>query len=441
MKKQQNEETSRLINSIIVKILIVGALILILLIPGEMIKSLITDRETRRDEAIDEVRSKWGNTQTITGPIMIIPYYRYGNTDNETNRYKDFLYILPEFLNVNAEISPEIRNRGIFDVILYDSQITIKGNFKLPEFSTLHIEKNEILGDEISFLIGISDMRGINNEMAVTWNNKEFQILPGLPDMKMIESGVNTNIPLDWTNGSDIHHFSFNLSLNGSEALYFVPVGKSTQVNISSNWLIPGFDGAFLPGTREITDDGFNARWNVLNLNRNFPQYWKGQTYDLEQSKFGVRLLFPVNQYQKTTRSVKYSIMFTSLTFLIFLFVEILNKKRIHPIQYLFVGLGLTIFYILLLSLSEQARFNFSYVIASLAIIGLITAYSKAVFKSWKQTRIITLCLVILYGFLFTVLQLQDFALLFGSIGLFIALAVVMYISRNVNWYALDRKD
>lgn len=437
--KTQNEVTTRLINSVIVKVLIVGALILILLIPGEMIKSLITDREKRRDEAIMEVRSKWGNTQTIIGPIIGIPFYQYTKTDNKTHRYKNFIYILPEFLDARGKISPQIRNRGIFDVILYDSQITFKGRFKLPEFSIWHIQKDEILWDEISLLIGISDMRGINNEIEVTWNNKEYQALPGIPDQEIMHSGVNTYIPLDLINWPDTHHFSFDLSLNGSEGLYFVPLGKSTKVNIFSNWLTPSFDGALLPDTREVTDNGFNAQWTVLHLNRNFPQYWKEQTYDLEQSKFGVRLLFPVNQYQKTTRSVKYSIIFTSLTFLIFLFVEILNKKRIHPIQYLMVGLGLLIFYVLLLSLSEQAHFNFAFGIAALAITGLITAYSKAVFKSWKQPAIIAGCLVILYGFLFTVLQLQDFALLFGSLGLFITLSVVMYLSRNFDWYALDR--
>ena len=198
--------------------------------------------------------------------------------------------------------------------------------------------------------------------------------------------------------------------------------------------------GAFLPENRNIKEEGFSAEWKILDLNRNYPQLWKDNDYGFEGSEFGVYFLLPVDHYQKTYRSVKYAIMFLSLTFLVFLFTEILGGIRIHPVQYLLVGLALLIFYVLLISLSEHINMNLAYLISSLSIIIMIGSYARAIFKNWYQTGITASCLAILYTFLFTVLQLQDYALLLGSIGLFLALGITMYLSRNINWYTSSRK-
>lgn len=218
-----------------------------------------------------------------------------------------------------------------------------------------------------------------------------------------------------------------------------------------------------MPDGREVSEEGFSASWEVLHLNRNFPQAWKGSQYyfplselasaeetlypsfrvepDLKPGQqnyaFGVNLLMPVDQYRKSMRSAKYAIMFISLTFLTFFFVEILNRRRIHPIQYLLVGLALSIFFALLLAISEHSSFNLAYILAALAVTALIAIYVSAVFKSKKLTAMLSLLLVLMYGFIFTLLQLEDYALLIGSIALFIILAVVMYISRRIDWYAV----
>ncbi len=250
-----------------------------------------------------------------------------------------------------------------------------------------------------------------------------------------------------------------------------MPLGRNTQVNIRSDWPNPSFDGAFLPDERDVDESGFTARWEVLHLNRNFPQAWKGSQYrfttpgaspsspdnyyydrppvDVAQTvsteasgyRFGVNLLRPVDEYQKSMRSAKYAILFISLTFLVFFFVETLNRKRIHPIQYLLVGLALCIFYALLVAISEQLNFNLAFIVSSIAVTVLITLYCHSIFKQQKLTLFIGLLLVMLYGFVFTLLQLQDYALLIGSIGLFGILAVVMYFSRKIDWYALAEGD
>jgi inner membrane protein len=217
----------------------------------------------------------------------------------------------------------------------------------------------------------------------------------------------------------------------------FVPVGIETEVECSSEWNNPSFTGNFLPDSREVSENGFKANWKILHLNRNFPQKWTGTDFNIYSSVFGVEFLIPVDDYQKTMRTAKYAIMFITFTFLSFFLIELLNKKAIHPIQYLLIGFSLLVFYTLLLSLTEHMMFNLAYIIAGLANIILISAYTKSVLKSTQQTFIILGILLLLYGYLFVVLQLQDYALLMGSIGLFIVLATLMYLTRKIDWFSV----
>jgi inner membrane protein len=212
-------------------------------------------------------------------------------------------------------------------------------------------------------------------------------------------------------------------------------VGKTTRLEMSSAWETPKFDGAFLPEQRNITPQGFTAKWDVYHYNRNFPQMWEGSTYSTEMSEFGVQLIIPVDHYQKAERSVKYAVVFIALTFFVFFLVELISRKRIHPLQYLLVSIGLMLFYTLLLSLSEHVNFNLAYFVSAVAVVTLITGYSHVIFREVKQTALMGTFFTLLYVFLYTVLQLEDLALLIGSIGLFIALATIMYISRKVDWY------
>ena len=225
--------------------------------------------------------------------------------------------------------------------------------------------------------------------------------------------------------------------MNGSDGLFFIPVGKETKVELSSPWSNPSFTGSFLPNERQIDSDGFTAEWKILHLNRNFPQQWKGAHYKIDHSFFGVKLRLAVDDYQKIMRTAKYAIMFITLTFLTFFMIELLGKKVIHPIQYILIGFALLIFYTLLLSISEYLTFKFAYLLAGAAIILLISLYTKTVLNSTLQTITIAGVLVLLYGYLYVILQLQDFALLMGSIGLFIVLAVVMYLTRKVDWFTI----
>jgi len=401
-----------------------------------MIRNLIIEREGSSAVVAYEVGSKWGNRQTLTGPVICLPY-RYRVIENNTTReIRDVAYFLPEELDIQTRMQPEIRYRGIYKVVVYQSKITVSGNFKHPDFEKLTSKASFIDWENASIIIGISDMRGIRSNIVFNWDNEPKESMSGVGDSKLAESGVTVKIPLVTDVADDrTYQFNFSLTLNGSRGLFFVPVGKTTHVEMTSPWDSPSFDGAFLPDRRVVSPEGFTASWSVFNYNRNFPQMWTDSEYRLYTSEFGVNLILPVDHYQKAMRSVKYAIMFIALTFLVFFLVELLSRKRIHPLQYLLVSIGLVLFYSLLLALSEQMHFNLAYLFSALAIIGLITAYSHSIFKETKQTVLMSIFLTALYLFLYTVLQLEDFALLMGSVGLFIALAAVMYISRKVDWY------
>jgi len=427
-------------NSITFKLFTTGFLILILLIPTYMIRFLIHERENRHNITIEEISSKWAREQTIAGPILTVPYGIYSKDKGEkVIKSVKYAHFLPDELNIDGNISPEIRYRGIYETVVYKSNLKFTGKFSSPDFKDLNIPDDNILWEDAFVSLGIPDMRGIEKNIEINLNKIIFAYTPGIETNDIINPGLSAPFPIkDADNPEKNYEYSFDINLKGSKELNFIPLGKETNVKLTSNWNNPSFDGAFLPYEREITNSGFNAKWNVLYLNRDYPQKWKGNSYNIFNSAFGVKLLMPVDEYQKTMRSVKYAVMFISLTFMIFFFVEVINKKRIHPVQYILVGLALVIFFTLLLSLSEHINFNFAYLIASIATILLITAYSKTIFKSNFLTILMGSVLLILYGFMYTILQLQDYSLLLGSIGLFIVLAVTMYLSRKIDWYSLS---
>lgn len=431
---------------------IIVALVLLLLIPMSFIEGLITERQARRDEAIDEVSSKWGRSQTITGPIIQVPYIstlrKEGTTPTTPDskhdaspviyEAKEYVHILPEQLIIQAHMVPEVRHRGIYQVILYRSRIHINATFTLPSLVELGIASNKILWDEAAVVLGISDVKGITSAITVRYDTTLYAADPGVLSQYVIEHGISIRPPFQKARQ---HTFSSNISLHGSSELLFVPVGRETDVQLEAAWGNPSFTGAYLPERRTVTDSLVRASWKVFHFNRRYPQVWSGSSYTVAESTFGIRLIPGIDEYQKTMRTAKYAIMIVALTFLSFFMVEILARRLLHPIQYVLIGLALVVFYTLLLSLSEQIRFTFAYTIASTLTILLITLYTRSVVAQPKATFAIGGILTLLYLFLFVILQLQDYALLLGSIGLFGILAVVMYTTRNIDWFAIGKPE
>ncbi len=413
-------------------------LILLMMIPMIMISELVRERKLRQDEVREEVSSKWANSQTLSGPILIIPYKKIipVNKDEKIEYTTENLYILPEKLDIQGIVNPQIRHRSIFDVTVYQSELSFKGYFSPIVPENLDIPANDLLLDKAHIYFGLSDFRGIEEQLSVQLNGKTYELSASDILTSISSNALSTPVSLTADNLSENQNFEMNLNIKGSGNLMFAPIGKTNNTNLKSSWQNPSFTGTFLPNSpAEISDSGFSADWKILYLNRNYPQIWKNQTYNVSESTYGVSLLQSTDSYAKTDRSVKYAILFIALTFGLYFFIEILQKKKVHPLQYGLVGIALCVFYALLLSISEYISFNYAYLIASIATVSLITLYTKGAFGKWKIAAIFGVVLSALYGFIYILIQLQDGALLFGSIGLFILLAVTMFYSRKIDWY------
>ncbi|MEW6078109.1 MAG: cell envelope integrity protein CreD [Thermodesulfobacteriota bacterium] len=427
-----------------VRLAIISIISLLLMIPAGMISGLIIERETRRNEAVGEISQKWGQAQTLTGPILTIPVRITVPPKNEkelptvTIHYAHFL---PDELDVEGTVEPEVRYRGIYEAVLYTSNLKMRGSFPVPHPEQFNVKPEDILWGEAFLSLGIADMKGIRKMISIALGDRELSGSPGFPAGSVLCSGMSFKAPVDPQKGPQA--FSVNVLLNGSQALELVPLGKETRVAVNSRWRNPSFTGDILPETRVVQDDSFSAQWKTFYFNRSYPQQWLDAQIcakNLEDSSFGVKFLMPVDQYQKVLRTSKYALMFICLTFLAFVMIELFTRRLLHPVQYLLIGFAMVLFYSLLLSLTEHLGFAVSYLAASLGMIALIAGYTRAVMGN-LQAGIIAAIVGTLYGFLYFILQLQDYALLLGSLGLFAVLGSVMYLTRNIDWFTVKKTE
>lgn len=426
-------------NKLILKSFFIGFLVLALLIPTFLIMYLVNERKERKQEVTREISNKWSAAQTITGPFLVVPY-----TETESNvLVKKYLYILPEQLEVNGNIETEIRYRSIYKVPVYTAKpVTLKGKFSKNALSAVNINPLSLRWDEAKFCVGITDMKGVK-EQAIKWNDRLLTMEPGLPESSIAQQGINAVLPLDSSFVNAENDFLIQLTLQGSERLYFTPVGSNTTVHLGSEWNNPAFDGKYLPDTEKINKSNFEADWKISQFNRDFPKLFSNSSNvsrSVEESAFGVILLSPFDAYAQTMRSLKYAILIIALTFFAYFFTEIFQKRPVHPLQYILIGMALVVFYTLLLSLSEYILFPSAYLTAAVATILLLSWYTFSIFKKLNTTVMFAVMLAVLYLFIYVLIQMQDNALLFGSIGLFVLLALAMYLSRKIDWYRIDTK-
>ena len=431
-------------SKLLVKALVIGVLILLLQIPAYYVQHLVEEREQRQNDAIAEVSSKWAGQQNIAGPVVVLPYLQNSvNAASGKAPERHYAYFLPDELNINSSVTPQERYRGIYKIMLYNSRINLSGTFNEARLDQLNIRPEDVLWNEAFIRLNIADTKGLNEELKLNWNNQLLTLSP-MSSGGSGNDGLSAKLPLRGVEDMKNIHFSSDLSLSGTEQLLFTPVGKSTTVTLASNWPHPSFTGSILPQSTQIKDSGFSATWKSLAHKRNFPQEWRDDEYlistqstaqnSLSTAAFGANIYMPVNNYQRTLRSVKYAALCILLTFAAFFIIDTTNKKSVHPLQYGLIGLALILFYTLLLSFSEYTCFNPSYAIASCFTIGLIAWFVKGILQSTRLSTIISVVLFLLYTYVFTILQLQDYALLFGSLGLFITLAVIMHYSRKIQW-------
>lgn len=438
-------------NKTVIKAVITGVLILVMMIPTLFVTNLVTERQQRQEEVVKEVSSKWASDQTIAGPYIYLPYtINETRTDNKVVAVTKHLLLLPENMSVTGSILPEIRPRSIYKVLLYKSNLSNNGNFNIRLPKEIPAASLQLADAKICF--GITDFKGIEEKVTVTFNGVSYELSPGLPVNDLDANGLSAPVNLQQSDFDRNISYGMQLKIKGSEQLHFVPLSGNSSVQVTSTWSNPSFDGNNLPGERRVDKDGFAAKWTINKANLPFGTVLRGEelqrttniktAFDKNAFAFGVSMLQPADQYAKTMRSVKYAILFIGLTFSLFFIVEVMQKKPLHPVQYVLVGLALVIFYTLLLAVSEFLLFDQAYYIAAAATILLITMYAKSHFQSWKTAMLFGGVLTGLYGFIFILIRLEDTALLVGSIGLFLVLALVMYGSRNINWYhTAERKN
>ncbi|MDY8138573.1 cell envelope integrity protein CreD [Aquimarina sp. 2201CG5-10] len=445
-QKQKKSFGQWIKTSITIRMLMVGILILVLLIPLSYIKNLIQERAYRQEEVVNEINQKWGNEVLLYGPILKVPYQVHNLKkiwDDKTKSYYEedlistkYAFFFPNTLDIKSNIESETLGRSIYESVVYSADMKIKGSFTTPSFEIQDIKDEDILWNKATIIINSTNLKGIKSNLDLKIGSDSYPLRSRYSQNSYTNTLETKFLKEHSLPKEGAINFNLDLIINGSEQLRFIPIGRETKVSMNSNWASPSFNGNYLPETKtkEITASGFKATWKVLETNREFEQEFFGELPQINSSAFGVKLLIPVDEYQKSERATKYGYLVIALTFLVFFLIQTISKINIHPFQYLMIGLALTMFYTLLISISEHSSFLQAYAIAGIAVVLLISMYSKAILKSFKFMGFIAASLAVLYTFIFVIIQLENYALLVGSIGLFLILGTIMMISRKIDW-------
>ena len=437
---------------LILKLGTIAGLMLLLMIPLSLIDDLVDWRMQLRDQVLEDIARSSSRQQHITGPVVIVPYrktVRCWQTDAVTKvRYLEEtidsgrLYFLPERFVLDGQVRTELRQRGIYQARLYHSDSQISGQFRVPADYGIDKDLDDYQFDSPFIAVGISDVRGIGNDLKLRIDGTSLNFEPGSGD-DQLGRGVHVPLPAADQRKERLFDFSFDLKLQGTEKLNITPVGRESQVTLSSNWPHPSFIGEFLPVQREVTNQGFKATWQAsffaTDMQRLFNDCGDYDCMKMSNKTFGVSFIEPVDQYLKSDRAVKYALLFITLTFAVFFLFEVLKRLAVHSMQYAFVGMSLALFYLLLVSLSEHLGFALAYAVSTLACVALNTLYVGSVLRSWSRGAAFGVLLAILYGVLYAVLDSEDYALLLGSLLVFCALGSVMLLTRQIDWYAVGR--
>lgn len=427
-------------DSLLARAAVVLALLGLLLVPLEMIRGLVAEREARRRAAVDEIGATWGGPQTLVGPVLVLPHRvlrRETGPPERTRVETAYAAFLPERLKVEGKLVPERRRRGIFETAVYAVDLTVSGTLGAPDVRALGLEPDDVCLADAFLSVALTDTRGIREDATLLWDGAPLKFRPGPGTSGLGKAGLHA--PLAGLDAQKPHAFAFTLRLQGTESLSIAPLGASTEAALSSPWPSPSFSGAFLPETHRVSPAGFDAAWKVSSFGRPYPQSWKARPPSdaIAASVFGARLFLPADAYQQTTRALKYAVLFVGLTFLAFGLFEVLGGLRLHPLQYLLVGFALALFYLLLLSLSEHAGFGRAYLGAASATTLLVAGYGVAALGARARALLLGAGLATLYGYLYVLLRLEDWALVLGAAALFAILAGVMLGTRRVDWWSL----
>jgi len=458
MVKRYVADLKNISDSLVSRFILIAVLIGLMTIPLSLVSDVVRERSNLYRGVLNDIASTWGQQQNLQGPALFIPYTEkfiteevktdkdgYERKVNKTIYKHRTAIVLPDDLNISVRLNGETRKRSLYESLVYTADLNVTGDFLRPEISSLSNNIDEIHWNRSWLALGISDTQAINKVSGLNWNNqKTIDFEPGTKVVNTIASGFHAPIDLSLLSASASdstvdpkstkYPFQLNLNVNGSQGFYFTPFGKTTDVEIVSDWPHPSFQGSVLPNKHEVSDDGFEATWSVPNLARNYPQLWtlEKQKFNVNEFRAGVNLFESVSLYSQITRAIKYGLLFFTLTYITFLIFEMGIGRRLHIVQYGVIGLALSMFYLTLLSMAEHAGFFNAYISAAGIIIIMISLYAYAAIRNIKRTIIITVLLAGLYTLLYSLLKLEDYALLAGTVLLLVILAVLMVLTRNI---------
>ena len=424
----------------------IGFLILVLLIPLAMTRGLIDDRIAVGEVAQADIQRAWGGSQVIAGPILVVPYSTvrvepYGDRQVSGGE----LHFLPEQLDLDMTLVPEVRYRGVHEVPVYTAMTSIRGQFPAPDTSGLGIDDAVFDWSRAYFSLIVSDARAIRNAPVVRVAGSDFGFGPGGSHVDGFPPQVIAYADLSGDNiANGPITFHIDVDFAGTNAVSILPLGDTTSASMTSTWTAPSFSGNHLPETREINEQGFQASWRISSFGRRLPSRWTEQRveeYALLHTAFGVELYQPVSLYQRTERATKYAVLIIGLTFVAYFLFEVLARLRLHPLQYLLIGLANTLFYLLLLSLAEHLGFGSAYLLSAVASTSMIVTYSASILGNKLRALMVGVVLACLYLFLYFTLNAEIYAMLAGSSGLWITLAAIMYLTRHIDWYGGGQDD
>ena len=419
-------------------------LVLIMLVPLDMVDGVVLERAATKAQVEGEIGAQWGPAQTISGPVLVVPYEAprvRATSDGEQRTFMETHYAIftPEELHIKAKSDADKRHKSIYEMLVYGADVTIAGRFATPDFAAHNIAATQVKWQSASLVLGVSGVRAIKS-VSLNAAGADRSIEAGVLPYHPFADGIRAAFPLQ-TIGANAQpfNFTFMLALNGRDNLSFQPLGRQSDIAIASDWPHPNFTGTLLPDKHEIGPHGFAATWSISHIATGSPLSWLVDEFTLQSdltTTIGVALAEPGDVHQQTDRIVKYGILVIGLTFGTMFVVGTLKRDRVHLVQYLLIGASIALFYLLLLSLAEQMDFALSYLIASLTDIAIVAWYAGATIRrllGWAVGAILAL----VHAYMYVLLQMESFSLLSGTIGLLVALLAVMIATRKVDWFAL----
>jgi inner membrane protein len=430
---------------------LIAVLVLLLDIPLGMVRGVVDERAARRGEAVQDILSGWGDRQSLSGPLLRVPFvlrHLVPGSDGKSTLQiiNDAAYFLPRELHIEGTLDAQLRHRGIFELPVYVARLHLSGQFDPLDFSSWGVEPADVDWKHAELVLGVTEPRTLQADAALQWDGKTLRFTPSTGQAEQwLASGIHVPLgqELAQVSAPQGSSFSIQLSFNGADALSFTPTAELTEVALSANWPNPNFQGSWLPSEHDVDAGGFRSHWSVSYLGRDYPQRWTegaSGAAALARSQFGVTLAQPADVYQTSERVLKYGVLTLLFTFAVIWLTEVLSGQSVHPVQYAFVGAALCLFGLLQLSFAEHFGFTAAFVVAAVAVVLMTTLYCLSLLQRAWQALAVGGVLSGLYAYLYAILRAEDHALLGGSVALFLGLGLAMFLTRRIDWNTLGRR-